>query len=125
LLPCAGAALLILPKPYETRTAQFLSLPTMQYVGKISYSLYLWHWPVIVLFRAYNNGERPDNFEVLGLVVLSFALAHISWRFIEQPFRRRAGGQATTVACGIGAAALVCLSAFFVVRNDGFRNRLP
>jgi peptidoglycan/LPS O-acetylase OafA/YrhL len=125
LLPCVGAALLILPKPFETRASKYLSLLPMRYVGRISYSLYLWHWPVIALFRAYNNGERPDNFEILGLVVLSFILADISWRFIEQPFRRISREQVTTVACGVGAAALVCFSALFVVHNDGFRNRLP
>jgi len=80
-----------------------LSWRPMVFVGLISYSLYLWHWPVVVLNRmgltvrmSESHGGhfaallRPDRFTHLIQVVVSFALATLSWWFIERPFRRAA-----------------------------------
>ena len=56
-------------------------------VGLISYSLYLWHWPLLVLARIYL--QRPlSPVETAVLVALGFGLAVLTWRFVERPFRR-------------------------------------
>lgn len=72
-------------------------------VGKISYSLYLWHWPVFVLFR-WTLGLESASMR-LAAVALAFALAIASWRFIENPVRHarflRALPQAGVIACGL------------------------
>ena len=62
-----------------------LGNPVSIYIGKISYSLYLWHWPVIVLLRWTVGVEGVV--EVLAAVVLTAALAIASYRWIETPFR--------------------------------------
>ena len=59
----------------------------MVLLGLISYPLYLWHWPVLV-FARYAVLREPTQFETAALVLLSFALAWGSWRFIELPVRR-------------------------------------
>ncbi len=65
----------------------FLGSAPMTWVGRISYSLYLWHWPVIVFGRYFT--EKAFGWEwMVGAVLLSFALAYASWRFIEMPVRR-------------------------------------
>ena len=66
-----------------------LVMPPVRFVGRISYSLYLWHWPVIVLLLLGLPAGAIDL--SLGLVAagVSFALAVLSWRYVEEPFRRR------------------------------------
>lgn len=58
------------------------------YIGLVSYSFYLWHWPLLSLGRAYYLGERLLLRDV-SLVLLSLVLAFVSYRFIETPIRRR------------------------------------
>ena len=65
-----------------------ISTPPFVYIGLISYSLYLWHWPLIafcryIIFRPFNI------FENLFIIIFSILIATISWRFIEQPFRQK------------------------------------
>ncbi len=63
-----------------------LSRRAVVFVGKISYSLYLWHWPVIIFYReAIGPDISPGTGALLGLI--SFVLASGSWLYIEQPFR--------------------------------------
>jgi peptidoglycan/LPS O-acetylase OafA/YrhL len=64
-----------------------LTLPPVRYVGKISYSLYLWHWPVYVLFR-WTAGLEDWPCYAAALAV-TFALAACSYHFVEGPPRRR------------------------------------
>lgn len=60
------------------------------FVGQISYSLYLWHWPMLVFARLVAN--RPLGMtETFWVLLASFVLAALSWRFVEQPARRRSG----------------------------------
>jgi peptidoglycan/LPS O-acetylase OafA/YrhL len=124
LLPCVGAALLIYPKA-ATTSAAMLSIGPMQWFGARSYSLYLWHWPVLVLFRHYINGESPSPPEAAALAVVSVAFAWLSFEFIEQPLRRRRIGRAATVLAGLGCAALVGFASLTIVRSEGFASRIP
>ena len=88
LPPCAGAALLIITGIGPSTLAnRFLSLSPMVFVGKLSYSLYLWHWPVIS-FAFYMNGKLSPMHGIACLGV-SVVLAYVSWRFVEQPVRNR------------------------------------
>ncbi|HEY4555762.1 MAG TPA: acyltransferase family protein, partial [Lysobacter sp.] len=63
-------------------------------VGLISYSLYLWHWPLLV-FARYRNDLEPLGDLRWAVLVASFAIAWASYRFIEQPFRHARAGAAT------------------------------
>ncbi len=87
----AGTALLIVAgsgsgaSPVVTR---LLSLPPFAFVGRISYSLYLWHWPIAVGLTYYFAGSMPPLVAITGIVATGL-LSMLSWRFIEEPFRRR------------------------------------
>lgn len=59
----------------------------VQRLGDISYSLYLWHWPVIVFLNPYDRPTQLLSWQSLVAVVVSLALAWVSWKFVEQPFR--------------------------------------
>lgn len=88
LLPCLGAACVIYagrnadhPRP---RLNKALSLPFVVWVGLISYSLYLWHWPVLAYMRyIYGQYELPISWIVLA-VVMTTILATLSYRYVEQ-----------------------------------------
>ena len=88
LVPCIGTALIIIAGMGSQSTAvgKLLSWKPIVAVGLISYSLYLWHWPVLVLAKHYLL--RPlDGLEASVLVGFSLLLAYVSWRFVEKPFR--------------------------------------
>ena len=87
LLPCVGAALLIVTGQNNlTWAGQLLSTNTFRYPGLISYSLYLWHWPVLVFYRFYAITE-VTNLEIGMLFALMTAAAWASWKYVEAPFR--------------------------------------
>ena len=85
LWPCLGAALLI-HAGVSGGPSPILGCRPMVFVGLISYSLYLWHWPLIAYL---NYLEVPMTF-ALGCVVVAGALllAWLSWRYVEKPMRR-------------------------------------
>ena len=88
LLPTVGAALVIAggAAGISTLPGRFLALAPMRYLGRISYSLYLWHWPIIVLPAAAIDGELP-LIARLGLAAVSIVVAAASHRWIEEPIR--------------------------------------
>ncbi|KKW91535.1 acyltransferase family protein [Sphingobium chungbukense] len=118
LVPCLGTALVLLcGEKSVTLGGRLLSLPPMRFVGLISYSLYLWHWPIIVLYRQVDS--RLDNMERAALLAAALMAATLSWAFVEKPFRRSsrltsravvARGTAAMAMCGAGVLALALLS---------------
>ena len=139
LAPCGGAALLIWsgqakstasgsPLPHPTLVARFLAWRPMVFIGLISYSLYLWHWPVIVFqgMSLWGNG-LPHRVVKTILLALSFALAVISWRFIERPFRDgplRLSGRGAFLFAGVSSAVLVS-AGVLVLALHGLPTRFP
>ena len=112
-------------KDGPTLVGRLLSLTPLVFIGKISYSLYLWHWP---LFSLSKNLLVNDSFGVrIALTFMSFILAYLSWRFVEEPFRKGGLLKRRSIAYCFGAsttAVLLCLS-FIIYRADGFPNRYP
>jgi peptidoglycan/LPS O-acetylase OafA/YrhL len=88
LLPVVGAALVItggLRQPLGP-LSQLMAIRPMQWIGGISYSLYLWHWPLLVLPAVAVGTALPWPVR-MGLVGLTFVLAEASRRWIEDPIR--------------------------------------
>ena len=84
--PVLATAVLIATSPALVNQ-RLLSLKPMRFVGLVSYSWYLWHWPIFYLNRTIagsDGGASP-----LVLIILSFIMAVASWRFVERPFRHR------------------------------------
>jgi peptidoglycan/LPS O-acetylase OafA/YrhL len=89
LLPClAAGALLVCARGHSTRVSRALSLRPLAFIGLISYSLYLWHVPILVLF-GYGSGVPPTALQTAVLMLASFLVAMASWWLVEQPFRRK------------------------------------
>ncbi|MFZ0668373.1 MAG: acyltransferase family protein [Acidimicrobiales bacterium] len=95
---------------------KLLSIRPLRWIGKISYGLYLWHWPVIVELNSARtglNGLALDAFQV----AVAFAISTVSFYLVEQPIRRsRFNGfpgpaRAALVPIGMGITAVVVLMA--------------
>lgn len=89
LAPCIGAAMVLFAGANGASFGgRLISGPFFSFFGALSYSLYLWHWPVLVLGKSVLLGE-PNLLQATFLVLLAIVLATFSWRFIEQPFLKR------------------------------------
>jgi peptidoglycan/LPS O-acetylase OafA/YrhL len=132
LPPVAGAALLIwsgfaqptadcqLPIPNR-----LLTLRPLVWVGLLSYSLYLWHWPLFA-FQKYISYVPPSRSVRLSLVGASILLAWLSLRFVERPFRSRAFIRSRNhiFALSAGVVAILMLASVMLWKTKGARNRL-
>ncbi|MEI2296859.1 acyltransferase family protein [Ensifer sp. MJa1] len=105
-----GTALVLAFGRGDTVVGRLLSLKPLVAIGLISYSLYLWHQPVFAFARLRAIEEIPESGYVV-LIGLCFVLAFLSWRFVEQPFRKpvrfgRGAVFGATLAAGSAAIAL-------------------
>lgn len=82
-------------------------IPT--YIGETSYSLYLWHWPIIAFIRYYNDDYFLSASEIFFICILTFLLARFSYCFIENYFRKRNDSEFYRYA-GYGGVLLILLS---------------
>jgi peptidoglycan/LPS O-acetylase OafA/YrhL len=92
LLPCLGAALVIAAgiarDTPRLAVGRILSLAPMRYIGDRSYAFYLWHWPVLIIAVEY-AGHELAVWKKLLLLAGAFALSVVSYRFVENPLRRK------------------------------------
>lgn len=107
--PCAGAALCMLAGQRSLLVRAVLANRPMIAIGLISYSLYLWHWPVLAFTRYFFGALSP--FQMAGVLTGAFALAILSYRFVEQPARRMRAPRAGQAIGLVGAPAL-CIVLF-------------
>jgi peptidoglycan/LPS O-acetylase OafA/YrhL len=122
-LPPVLGAVAIIMAGRGTRIAQILETPLLVGIGLISYSLYLWHWPVIV-FAEYTTNARLSGWRSVAAIALSLGLAVLSWRWIERPFRdpRRMGRKTIFTWTGVGMASL-CAASLALATTDGWSGR--
>jgi len=124
VLPAVAGAALAIAVPGSWINRRWLSAGPMRFIGKISYSWYLWHWPLLSLMHVLYDGAVPRAREV-ETVALSFVAAVASYFLIEQPFRRSTQpvGQ-MLVRYGLASAALAGICAAFWLTR-GVPRRCP
>lgn len=121
VLPVAGTALIILADggPF----AWVLNLRPLQFLGNISYSVYLWHWPLLLAYKE-RVGAAPDAVAIAGLIVASIVAGWLSYACVEQPTRKAltnrglAMGAVATILAGFGYATVLSVT-------NGWPQRLP
>jgi peptidoglycan/LPS O-acetylase OafA/YrhL len=129
--PCIGAALIIAGGEYGSSVVgRILSLRPVVFVGLISYSLYLWHWPVLAFqnigslvapLASYSRTLKLEEFAI------SLALGYLSWKFVETPFRKgrlRPNPNRLFLVNGIGVAVITAIGLGVLVLN-GLPRRFP
>jgi peptidoglycan/LPS O-acetylase OafA/YrhL len=126
--PSASASVLgtalVIGCPSSWINRRILSLPWLVFIGRISYSWYLWHWPLMAFLRVASGGPlRPAASAVA--VALSFLFAILSFYLIEQPFRKSALAPMSLFAQYAGAGLALAIVLAFVWSNDGLPARFP
>lgn len=124
LAPCLGAALIIYAGIGGNTISRMLSAKPVVFTGLISYSLYLWHWPVLVFTQiALNRTLHP--LEIYACIALSFALAVFSWRYVERPIRRHRGlGWRALFGSAAAAMAVTAIGGVAVASTQGVPARM-
>lgn len=123
ILPCLGTAALILAGP-QTLTGRLLSLPVTRFFGRISYSLYLWHWPVIV-FTRLALWPMHNPVVILADLAISIGLGWFSYRYFEQYGRQLLDRLPTRrlFTVTLGAIVLGAAGAGTIILAHGFPQR--
>lgn len=124
MLPVMGTALMIANGRHRNIVNRILSHPVPVFFGLISYSLYLWHWPVMTLSKYVSDGDQGvvERIVLIGLAVL---LAWMSWRFVETPFRRGVIKGKVLLGGAVLASAFTLSTGGVIYLKDGAPGRFP
>lgn len=121
IFPVLGAASLILGREDSWVNRNILSNQWMVWIGLISYPLYLWHWPLLSFARIMQS-STPDWPIRLALLIASFVLAWITYRFVERPIR--SGPRSRSLIWLLSLSMILLLAAGETVRKlDGVVSR--
>ncbi|WP_181454293.1 acyltransferase family protein [Halomonas sp. SL1] len=82
---CIGVAMIIAAR--NSNCNEFLSRDSLVWVGALSYSLYLWHWPILAAFRYFFESYQLSGELIALVLLLTLTLSYLSYRFVEVPFR--------------------------------------
>lgn len=119
LVPVVGSVMLLAFSSPNNLAGRMLGWRPVRYIGAISYSLYLWHYPIFALQRTVDY-DYSDFDKAVG-IVLTAVLSVLSYHLIEQPFRHRIADIWRPAAGGVAAVVLL---ASVTVLNAGFSFRL-
>jgi peptidoglycan/LPS O-acetylase OafA/YrhL len=127
LVPTLGAGLILYSTQNgETGVSRLLSVPAMVGVGKISYSLYLWHWPLLA-FAEYEFGAMLTFSHRFALIGLAILLSVLTYRYVEQPVRQASlfPSRRRVFAASLIALAICGVVSHAVELTAGMPGRLP
>ena len=123
-LPPVLGAVLLLNTELAWINRRLLSCTVMRFFGLISYSLYLWHWPLISMTHLVL--ERPPGLLLrVALMATSIGLAWLSYRFIETPFRRSRSSETRSLGRYAATMGVVTLMTGAAIVGHGFPQRWP
>jgi peptidoglycan/LPS O-acetylase OafA/YrhL len=120
-MPVAGAALVVASGPDTLFGKAVLGSRPMVFIGKISYPLYLWHWPLLVFARLV-CGSFPPDWLVAVMVALAFLLAWLTYVLIEIPARFRLPSRLVVTSC-VPLMVVLGFVGFEVMKHDGVAGR--
>ena len=120
LIPClATAGLIYAGRNNEQWYNKLMSVTPIVWVGKISYSLYLWHWTLLAIFRYVADGRPFPVHTQIGLLALIFICSTLSYYFIEEPLRHRKWSfSSATLSLYISPSILILAFAFLCPTPD-------
>ena len=131
LIPVLGTCLIILFATSKTIVGKILSLKYFVGVGLISYSLYLWHFPIFAFARHYNfmynsqdgNFYNLSNYTYLSLIIITFIISYFSWKFVEQPFRKKKISNKNLIKVILPCFLIIFILGYFINYKNGMNER--
>ena len=124
LIPIIGVALIIGFASKDELAGKVLGSKPFVWVGLISYSAYLWHFPIFALSR--QSSLSHTNFDKFELIVLTFVLSTLTYFLVEKPFRVRALIKPLFfLVIMLSSFLLICIGAYSIIINDGYTTRFP
>jgi peptidoglycan/LPS O-acetylase OafA/YrhL len=126
LIPVIGVALIIQGSSREHLVSRILSSPALASIGLISYSAYLWHFPLMAFWRSVDTEVNNSIAIKFIWIFLIFLFSIVSYRYIEKPFRNRQliNSRSFIFITGVSATLVLALCTLIWV-NHGFVNRIP
>ncbi len=121
-LPVVLGTLLVIGTPLNAVSSLLLTNPVSVYLGKISYSLYLWHWPIIVYIKYYTDYEMSAATIALALA-LTLTLSSLSYHFVETRFRKPWTTETRLERLAVPAAFMTIISCLVVVTSHGWAQK--
>lgn len=122
LVPTLGTALLIAGCGEGRIISPILKSKPLVWIGLISYGLYLWHWPIIVFFRAIN--PIASAYAMLAAISTTFLVAAISYYWLEQPIRKKQFFHTKESIYKFGLTSLIGIALFSATPYSSFVNEL-
>ena len=116
LIACLGTALIIYSSASKSIVNKALAKWLPVSIGKISYSLYLYHWPIIIFWKQYNDVDRLSLSASLIIIAISFGLSILSYKFVEQPARK--SSLPDRMVLSIALAAIIVFAVSFRILED-------
>jgi peptidoglycan/LPS O-acetylase OafA/YrhL len=123
-LPSVVGTAILIALPTSFVNCRILALAPLVFIGRVSYSWYLWHWPLLSFLRIATGDALPLPAGLLA-IALAFGLAVLSWRFIDQPFRRSEMPPVPLLLryAAVGVAVLAVCSTLWIAQ--GLPQRYP
>lgn len=120
---CVGTAMVIASR--NSAVNKLLSIKTLVWFGALSYSLYLWHWPVLVAFRYVLESYVLPPAALVSAGLITLICAYLSYRYIESPFRGHESSVKSRRRTTILAAVSVVLIAASGLINTSIVKEIP
>lgn len=127
LLPCLGTVLVIYSSSFRpAMVGRILSTKVLVSLGLMSYSLYLWHWPILV-YQRYFFDEIPTVSSRIAALSLSVLAAYISWKYVERPFRKGGSFINGKKVVSLAVSCSICLGvvSLWIYSSRGLPSRMP
>ena len=125
IIPCVATAMVI-TSCHGTQSGSWLSSKVLVLIGCMSYSLYLWHWPLMVWFHNADYGLSHYTQSAI-LLFLTVTVSFVAWKYVEEPFRQnRDKLSGRFVGLFTLCFAIFCISVGgYIYANSGMENRFP
>ncbi|HKQ31055.1 MAG TPA: acyltransferase family protein, partial [Burkholderiales bacterium] len=123
LVPTAGAAMVLGFARKESWSGRLLSLPWLVGIGLMSYSAYLWHFPLFAFAKIRSQVDLSTLVTWL-IIGATFLFAYVSWKYVETPFRQRSASRASVFTVAGAFSVMFMIVGMLGSVNNGFPSRL-
>ena len=124
LIPVTGVCLIIWFSNRDAIITKILSSKLLVGIGLISYSLYLWHYPIFSLLRVSGNFPKDDIFKGICVIIILILLSTFSYFFIEKPTRNKTHKFKYIISFILIIFSILVSANLIIIKTDGYKNRL-